>query len=59
MSYCKLILGRLHVVSVVKLTLFRCHQLYCTVLLQNVTYITTAMLIVNLQYLIALQDKGK
>ena len=56
MGYCKLILGRLHVV---KLTLFRCHQLYCTVLLQNVTYTTTAMLIVNLQYLIALQDKGK
>ena len=56
MSYCKLILGQLHVVS---LTLFRCHQLYCTVLLHNVTYITTAKLIVNFQCLIVLEDKGK
>ena len=34
MSYCKLILARL-----VSVTLFRCHQIYCTVLLHNVTYI--------------------
>ena len=38
MSYGKLILGRL-----VSLTLFRCHQVYCTVLLHNVTYVTTAV----------------
>ena len=37
-SYCKLIRGRL-----VSLTLFRCHQVYCTVLLHNVKYITTAV----------------